>query len=59
MIKPNIEEFRKNYMDNPPQKITTKDTCSMSEVEPPDVNYFLKENDLLDSENGVKGFYIF
>ena len=30
-MKPNIEELRKKYMDNPPEGMTSKDIRNMSE----------------------------
>ena len=32
-MKPNIEELRKKYMDNPPEGMTSKDIRNMSEDE--------------------------
>ena len=40
-MKPNIEELRKKYMDNPPEGTTSKDIRFMSEDELPDMDYFL------------------
>ena len=58
-MKPNIEELRKKYMDNPPEGITSKDIRLMSEDELLDMDYFLNEDDLFSDEAGVEGFYIF
>ena len=58
-MKPNIEELRKKYMDNPPEGITSEDIRNMSEDELLDMDYFLNEDDLFDDEAGVEGFYIF
>ncbi len=58
-MKPNIEELRKKYMDNPPEGMTSKDIRHMSEEELLDMNYFLNEDDLFSDEAGVEGFYIF
>ena len=58
-MKPNIEELRKKYMDNPPEGMTSKDIRRMSEEELLDMDYFLNEDDLFDDEAGVEGFYIF
>ncbi len=58
-MKPNIEELRKKYIDNPPEGMTAKDIRRMSEEELLDMDYFLNEDDLFDDEAGVEGFYIF
>ena len=58
-MKPNIEEIRKKYMDNPPEGMTSKDIRRMSDDELLDMDYFLKEDDLFADEAGVEGFYIF
>lgn len=58
-MKPNIEELRKKYMDNPPGGMTAKDIRHMSEEELLDMDYFLNEDDLFSDEAGVEGFYIF
>lgn len=58
-MKPNIEELRKKYIDNPPEGLTSKDIRHMSEDELLDMDYFLNEDDLFDDEAGVEGFYIF
>ena len=58
-MKPNIEELRKNYIDNPPEGMTSKDIRHMSEDELLDMDYFLNEDDLFDDEAGVEGFCIF
>lgn len=54
-----IEKLRKKYINNPPEGMTPKDIRSMSEEALLDMDYFLKEDDLLDDEVGVEGFYIF
>ena len=53
------EKLRKQYMDNPPQGMTSEDIRRMSEEDLLDMDYFLHEDDLLDDEAGVEGFYIF
>ena len=58
-MKPNIEELRKKYMDNPPEGMTSKDIRHMSEDDLLDMDYFLNEDDLFSDEAGVEGFYIF
>lgn len=58
-MKPNIEELRKKYMDNPPEGMTSKDIRHMSEEELLDMDYFLNKDDLFSDETGVEGFYIF
>jgi len=46
-MKPNIEELRKKYMDNPPEGMTSKDIRRMSEEELPDMDYFLNKLTLM------------
>ena len=58
-MKPNIEELRQKYIDNPPEGMISKDIRRMSEEELLDMDYFLNEDDLFDDEAGVEGFYIF
>ena len=57
-MKPNIEELRKKYMDNPPECMTSKDIRRMSEDELLDMDYFLNDDEL-DDDFGGDGFYIF
>ena len=58
-MKPNIEELRKKYIDNPPEGMTSEDIRRMSEDDLLDMDYFLNEDDLFADEAGVEGFYIF
>ena len=58
-MKPDTEKLRKKYMDNPPEGMTSKDIRCMSVDDLLDMDYFLNEDDLLDDEAGVEGFYIF
>ena len=58
-MNPNTEKLRKKYMDNPPEGMTSEDIRLMSEDDLLDMDYFLNEDDLLDDEAGVEGFYIF
>ena len=58
-MKPNIEELRQKYINNPPEGMTAKDIRRMSEEELLDMDYFLNEDDLFADEAGVEGFYIF
>lgn len=55
----NTEKLRKKYLDNPPEGLTSEDIRLMSEDDLLDMDYFLYEDDLLDDEAGVDGFYIF
>ena len=57
-MKPNIEELRKKYMDNPPEGMTARDIRSMSDEEILDMDYFINDDDI-DDEFGEDGFYIF
>ena len=58
-MKLKTEKLRKKYMDNPPEGMTSEDIRHMSEDALLDMDYFLNEDDLLDDEAGVEGFYIF
>ena len=40
-MKPNIEELRKKYINNPPVGMTSKDIRHMSEDKLLDMDYFL------------------
>ena len=57
-MKPNIEELRKKYMDNPPEGMTARDIQNMSDSDLLDLDYFLNEDEL-DDDFGEEGFYIF
>ena len=57
-MKPDIEELRKKYMDNPPEGMTSMDIRRMSEDALWDMDYFLNEDEL-DDDFGEEGFYIF
>ena len=57
-MKPNIEELRKKYMDNPPEGMTARDIRSMSDGDLLDMDYFMNEDEL-DDDFGEEGFYIF
>ena len=57
-MKPDIEELRRKYMDNPPEGMTSMDIRRMSENELLDMDYFLNEDEL-DDYIGEEGFYIF
>ena len=58
-MNPDTEELRKKYMDNPPEGMTSGDIRRMSEDDLLNMDYFLNEDDLLDDEAGMEGFYIF
>ena len=58
-MKSNIEELRKQYMNNPPEGMTSKDIRHMSEDELLDMDYFLNEDDLFADKADLEGFYIF
>ena len=53
------DEIRNKYIKNPPEGMTADDIRRMSEDDLLDMDYFLNEDDLLDDEVGVEGFYIF
>ena len=59
-MKPDIEELRKKYIENPPEGMTSRDIRHMSEEELLDMDYFLHEFDDPDDDDwGEEGFYIF
>ena len=58
-MNPGTEKLRKKYIDNPPEGMTSEDIRRMSEDDLLDMDYFLNEDDLVDDEAGVEGFYIF
>ena len=57
-MKPDIEELRKKYIENPPEGMTSRDIHRMSEEELLDMDYFLNDDEL-DDGFGEEGFYIF
>ena len=58
-MNPHAEKLRKKYMLTPPEGMTSEDVRDMPEEALLDMDYFLHEDDLLDDEAGVEGFYIF
>lgn len=54
-----VEELRQKYIKNPPEGMTAKDICTMSDNDLLDMDYFLNEEDLFSEDAGVTGFYIF
>ena len=56
-MKPNIEELRKKYMENPPEGMTSQDIRYMSEDDLLDMDFFIND-DVLDDDFGEEGFYI-
>lgn len=48
LMKPNIEELRKKYIDNPPEDMTSKNIRLMSEDALLDMYYFLNDDELDD-----------
>ena len=57
-MKPDIEELRKKYMDNPPEGMTSMDIRRMSEDALLDMDYFLNDDEL-DDDFVEEGFYLF
>ena len=47
-MKPNIDELRNKYMNNPPEGMTSRDIRFMSEDDLLDMDYFLNDDDLDD-----------
>jgi len=58
VMKPDIEELRRKYIENPPEGMTSKDIRYMSEDELLDMDYFINDDEL-DDDFGEEGFYIF
>ncbi|MFR2370083.1 MAG: hypothetical protein ACLS8T_20695 [Anaerobutyricum sp.] len=61
-MKPDIEELRRKYIENPPEGMTSNDIRRMIEDELLDMDYFLNDDELddeLDDDFGGEGFYIF
>ena len=58
-MKPDIEELRKKYIENPAEGMTPEDIRHMSEDDLLDMDYFLNEDDPFDDLFGEEGFYIF
>ncbi|MDE7477194.1 MAG: hypothetical protein K2M91_04460 [Lachnospiraceae bacterium] len=44
-MNPSTEKLRKKYIDNPPEGMTSKDICSMSDEDLPDMDYFLNDDE--------------
>lgn len=59
MGKKFIETLRKQYIQNPPEGMTTQDIQDMDDEDLLDMDYFLHEDDDLDDDFGEEGFYIF
>ena len=57
-MKPDIEELRKKYIENPPEGMTSRDIRHMSEEELLDMDYFLNDDEL-DDDFGEEGFYVY
>lgn len=57
-MKPDIEELRRKYIENPPEGMTSMDIRHMSEDDLLDMDYFLNDNEL-DNDFVEEGFYIF
>lgn len=57
-MKPDIEELRKKYIENPPEGMTSEDIRHMSEDDLLDMDCFLNE-DVFGDDFGEEGFYIF
>ena len=55
----NVEKLRKQYIQNPPEGMTSKDIQAMSENDLLDMDYFLNEDVFGDDEALEEGFYIF
>ena len=58
-MKPDIEELRKKYIENPPEGMSSEDIRQMSGDALLDMDYFLNEDDPFDDLLGEEGFYIF
>lgn len=58
-MKPDIERLRKIYMDNPPERMTSRDIRRTSKDEVRDMDYFLNGEDPFGGEFKEEDFYIF
>ena len=47
-MKPNIDELRNKYINNPPEGMTSRDIRFMSQDGLLDMDYFLNDDDLDD-----------
>ena len=54
-----LEEFRQQYIKNPPEGMTAKLVKDMTDSDLHDMHYFLIEDDDLDDNEFEEGFYIF
>ena len=57
-MKPDIEELRKKYIENPQEGMTSRDIRHMSEEELLEMDNILNDDEL-DDDFGEEGFYIF
>ena len=57
-MKPDVEELRRKYIENPPEGMTSEDIRHMSEDDLLDMDCFLNE-DVFGDDFGEEGFYIF
>ena len=57
-MKPDIEELRKKYIENPPEGMTSEDIRHMSEDDLLDMDYFLNEDDPFDDLFGERVFIL-
>ena len=57
-MKPDIEELRKKYIENPPEGMTSEDIRHMSEDDLLDMDYFLNEDDPFDDLFGERVFLL-
>lgn len=54
------KELREQYIQNPPEGMTSEEVRDMSDDDLLDMDYFLHEFDDLDDDDfGAEGFYIF
>ncbi len=59
MKKELIERFRQQYIQSPPEGITSKDVQDMDDDDLMDMDYFLHDDYDLEDDLGEEGFYIF
>lgn len=53
-----LGELRQNYINNPPEGMTAKLVRNMTDSDLLDMHYFLTEDDDLDDDEFMEGFYI-
>ncbi len=53
-----LGELRQNYIKNPPEGMTAKLVRNMTDSDLLDMHYFITEDDDLEDDEFMEGFYI-